>query len=82
MLGFEIYFYTCAGKKSHPDFDDWFSRFLQIPNLSKNDRQVLEYTLSCSAAGCYPSWAWYGKYYPTPDHAYISVSLVLRMRTL
>lgn len=70
MLGFEIYFYTCAGKKSHPDFDDWFSRFLQIPNLSKNDRQVLEYTLACSAAGCYPSWAWYGKYYPTPDHAY------------
>lgn len=38
MLGFEIYFYTCAGKKSHPDFDDWFSRFLQIPNLSKNDK--------------------------------------------
>lgn len=70
MIGFEVFFYKCAGHKSHPDFDDWFTRFLELPNLSSQDRTILQYTLDCSAVGIYPPWDYYSRYYSAPDHQY------------
>lgn len=68
---FSIYFYSCANKNSHTDMDNWLEQFLKIPNLGRDDREVLQYTLEASReGGFYPPWDYYSKFYSVPDHTY------------
>lgn len=82
MTGIEAFFYTSAGCATHKYFDSVYNELLGISNLSRIDKDVLGYTLRCSAAGSYPPWDYYSGFYSTPGRKYTRSELDLLKRDL
>lgn len=51
----EPIFFSIAGYGSNDAVDALLHRLQAIPNLNKQSRAIIDYTLDCSAAGSYPA---------------------------
>lgn len=66
----EPIFFSIAGYGSNDAVDALLHRLQAIPNLNKQSRTIIDYTLDCSAAGSYPAKSYYLQFYPSESRVY------------